>query len=55
MDDRPVIQRMALEPRVQTDEATVDEIQSVLNTADIDAKTKLERIQLLLQVHSTIV
>lgn len=53
MEDRPVIQRMALKPRVQTDESTVDEIQSVLNTADIDAKTKLERIQLLLQVYNS--
>ena len=50
--DLPLLQRIALKPRVATDESTVQEIQNILNTEDIDAKVKLERVQLVLQVYN---
>lgn len=49
--DLPILQQLALKPRVTSDESTVNEIKTILATPEIDAKTKLDRIQLVLQVY----
>lgn len=49
--DTPILQRMVLKPRVATVDSTVNELSNVLNS-DVDNKTKLARIQLLLDVYN---
>lgn len=51
--DTPILRQLVIKERVKTEESTVNEIESVL-ASDIDNKTKLERIQILMDVRRTI-
>lgn len=49
--DRNLIQQLALYPRVETDAMTVNEIENIIKTENIDDATRLARMQIVLNVY----
>lgn len=50
-EDRVIIQRLVLKSRVETADATVNEMKAVLSTEAISADTMIERVRMLLSVY----
>lgn len=50
-EDRVIIQRLVLKSRVETADATVNEMKAVLSTEAISSDTMIERVRMLLSVY----
>lgn len=50
-EDRGIIQRLVLKSRVETADATVNEMKAVLSTEAISSDTMIERVRMLLSVY----